>query len=59
MNALALALSCATVAAGGGTTMVGRDAPDLIVDKWVVKPEVHLRNVRGRKAVVFLYHTAC
>ena len=59
MNALALFLSCGAFAAGGETTMTGRDAPDLIVSEWVVKPEVSLRNIRGRKAIVYLYHTAC
>ena len=59
MNALALVASCAALAAGGESTMVGRDAPDFIVDAWVVGPETSLRSIRGRKAIVFLYHTAC
>ncbi len=59
MNTFALAISCTAFAAGGGTTMTGRAAPDFIVSEWPLGPEVHLRNVRGRKAVVFLYHTDC
>ncbi|MHC4502580.1 MAG: hypothetical protein ACYTFI_04675 [Planctomycetota bacterium] len=59
MNALALVTTCAALAASGGTTMTGQQAPDFIVADWVVKPEVHLRNIRGRKALVFMYHTAC
>ena len=58
MNVLALVSSCA-LAAGGGTTMTGQTAPDPVVAKWVTGPEVNLRNIRGRKAIIFLYHTAC
>lgn len=59
MNALALTLSCAAFAAGGGSATTGNTAPDLIVKEWPVGPEVHLRNVRGRKAIVLLYQTQC
>ncbi len=59
MNALALVTTCAALAASGKTTMTGQEAPDLIVADWVVKPAVHLRNIRGRKALVFFYHTTC
>ncbi|MHC4249374.1 MAG: hypothetical protein ACYS9X_09645 [Planctomycetota bacterium] len=59
MNTLAVAMSCAALAAGGGTTMTGRTAPDLIVKEWPTGPEVHLRNVRGRKALLLFYHTDC
>jgi len=59
MNALALAVGCAVFAASGETTMTGKDAPDLIVKEWPTGPEVHLRNIRGRKAILLLYHTAC
>ncbi len=59
MNALALVTACAALAASGETTMTGREAPDPIVSAWVAGPGVNLRNIRGRKALVFLYHTAC
>ena len=59
MNAFALAVSCAAFAAGGETTMTGRAAPDFIVSEWPTPPEVHLRNVRVRKAVLLFYHTDC
>ena len=59
MGALAVAVSCAAFAASGGSTLTGGTAPDLIVKEWPLGPEVHLRNIRGRKAVVFFYHTDC
>ena len=59
MSALAVAVGCAAFAAGGQTSMVGSEAPDLVVKEWPVGPAVHLRNLRGRKAVVFFYDTAC
>ena len=59
MNVLALLSTCAALGASGGTTMTGQEAPDFIVADWAVKPEVHLRNIRGRKALIFMYHTAC
>ena len=59
MSFVAAALSFAAFAAGGETTMTGRVAPDIMASEWPVGPEVHLRNVRGRRAVVLFYHTAC
>ena len=62
MNGFALAVTCAalaTGAGGGATSMTGKQAPGLFVSKWGVGPEVHLRNLRGRKVVLALYHTAC
>ena len=59
MYALAVAVTSAALAAGGGTTMTGKDAPDLMVGEWIPKVDVNLRNIRGRKALILLYHTAC
>ena len=58
MNALALLTACVSASAGG-TTMTGRDAPDLVVAEWPARSEVNLRNIRGRKALLIFYHTAC
>ena len=62
MNGLALAVATATLATGADgsmTSMTGKDAPGLFASRWAVQPEVHLRNLRGRKVVLALYHTAC
>jgi hypothetical protein len=61
MGAAAFALSAAIAAAApsGGTEMTGRPAPDLVVSQWPNQPQAFLRNLRGRKVVLFLYHTAC
>lgn len=58
MNALVL-VSGAVLAMAGETTMTGQEAPGFIVADWVAGPEVSLRNIQGRKMLVFLYHTAC
>ncbi len=57
MQSLALALSCAAFAAQGSIHEVV--APDLLTSSWPGKPEVHLRNMRGRQVILILYHTAC
>ncbi len=62
MSGLALADSCAALATGaglGGTSITGKEAPDVFVSEWAVQPEVHLRNLRGRKVVLALYDAAC
>ena len=62
MNGLALAVTYATLATGatsGPSAMIGKEAPDVFASRWAVKPAVHLRNLRGRKVVLALYHTAC
>lgn len=59
MNALALAFGLAALGAGGASDMLGKPAPDLLVAEWPTGPAVHLRNLRGRKVVLLLYHTAC
>jgi hypothetical protein len=59
MSALAAAIGYAALAAGSQAAIVGSEAPDLVVKEWPLGPEVHLRNVRGRKAVVLFYDTAC
>ncbi len=62
MSGLALAFACVALATGaglGGTSMTGKETPDLFVSEWAVQPEVHLRNLRGRKVVLALYDIAC
>ncbi len=59
MKGLAALAMCASLSASGATSMKGKTAPDLFVADWVVTPEVNLRTIRGRKAVLLLYHTAC
>ena len=59
MHSLALTLSCAVLVGSSRSPMVGQQAPDLIVASWPGKPEVHLRNMRGRYVILTLYNTAC
>jgi hypothetical protein len=60
MTGVALALSCALLGASSGeTSMTGAQAPDLYVGTWAVTPATSLRALRGRKAIVVLFHTAC
>ena len=59
MKSLVLALGYAVLAAKGSSPMVGKAAPDFAVADWPQKPEVNLRNLRGRTVILILYHTAC
>jgi len=56
MHGLAFAVTCTLM---GATLPVGSEAPDIYAAKWVLKPEVNLRALRGRKAIVALFNTAC
>ena len=63
MSGAALLLSCTLLGATSGATspaiQIGTPAPDVYVQNWALKPAVSLRALRGRKAIVYLYHTAC
>ena len=59
MQSLALTLSCAVLGGIPPSSVVGKQAPDLVVANWPGKPEVHLRNLRGRYVILALYNTAC
>ena len=58
MSGAALLLSC-TLLGAASPIKEGTTAPDVYVQNWVLKPAVSLRALRGRKAIVYLYHTAC
>jgi peroxiredoxin len=59
VNALVLALGLSAFAAGGESPLVGKPAADVVCRDWPTGQEVSLRNLRGRKVILVLYHTAC